>query len=215
MGKIKDKSVQKAISFLRDSSVLKTRRAVESSSVMSAMRALEKSSVLSTMRTLEKSTVMSAIRTLEKSSALNAREAIESSSVMSAMGVLEKSSALSAMRAFENSSAMSVIRALEDSSRFVSFNELAEKLSSRIVGPLTLSEAYQVVAQSFEQTSDSTDVGRMETLSSQVERQVNEAPKGALSKEFYLNLILALFLFWLCQVSSTDSKKRMLSRMKK
>jgi len=178
-----------------------------------ALRALEKSPALSARLAFESSSVMRAMRALEKSPVLSARRTLEKSRAMRAIRAPEESSALNAKRAFESSSFMSVMRALEDSSRFASFNELAEKLSSRIVGPLTLSEAYQVVAQSFEQTSDSTDIGRMEKLSSQVERQVNEAPKGPLSKEFYLSLILAFFLFWLSQVSSTDSEIRLLSRI--
>lgn len=214
MSKIdRNNTIQNIISGFKNSSVMSAMRALENSTAISAIRAFENSPALSAMRILESSPAMIAMRTLEKSIANSAFKALEKSSLLNAKIALNESSVINAMRTIENSVAINAIKALEDSSRFASFKELSEKLSSQIIGPLTLSEAYQDVIHSYEQISGLSDIERLETLSNKIEGRVKKAPQGALSKEFYLSLILTLFLFWLSQMSSNQSEEKMLLRI--
>jgi len=89
------------------------------------------------------------------------------------------------LKSMASSSAMSAaMRTLDRSSIYPLFAELATKVSSRNFGPLSLSEAYQVVSHGFEHTSVSSTENQMEALSNQVEDQVAASPRGSLSKEF-------------------------------
>ena len=188
-------------------------KSLKSSSFLSAVKALESSSFLSAVKAIESSSFLSAAKALESSSFLSAAKALESSSFLSAAKTLESSSFLSATKALESSSLLSAINALRDSTRFAPFNELAEIFSSKTVGPLTISEAYQFVSESYLNTSGSSESERLEELSDQVELRVKQAPQGALSKEFYLGLILTLFIFWLSQNSAIQSEEKILLRI--
>jgi hypothetical protein len=140
-------------------------------------------------------------------------KSLESSSAFSLANTFENSSIFSAKKALENSSFLSAVKALNDSSRFSSFNHLADILSSKYIGPLTLSEAYQVVAQSYVETPAESIDTRLEKVSKQVEERVKNAPHGVLSGEFYLSLVLTLILFWLSQLSTTESEERLLNKI--
>ncbi len=177
------------------------------------MSELKKNTIHEAMKAIENSSALRAAKAFEDSSLIATMKSFENSSAVKAMKALENSSAWRAAKDFENSSLISTIRALQDSSRFASFNELAERFSSKNVGPLTLSEAYQFVTENYLQTSSSTEIDRLEELTANVDHRVQKAPDGALSKEFYLSLVLSLFLFWLSQISSTQSEEKMLLRI--
>jgi len=199
-----------ALKSLENSPALRAMKDIENSVVFKASKAFEKSSLFSTLKSLESSPALKAMKALENSSAFSVAKALEKSSLFTTLKSLENSPALKAMEAFENSLAFSAIKSLQDSSRFNSFNELADKFSSQMVGPLTLSQAYQVVTQEYSQTTGASDTERLEVLTGKVDFLVKKAPKGALSKEFYLGLILTLFIFWLSQISSMQSEEKML-----
>lgn len=201
---------------LRENSpALKAIKAFEDSYAMRVVKDIEKSSLLTVAQLLENSPALKAMKAFEDSFAMRVVKDLEKSSLLTVAQLLDNSPALKAMKSFENSSAMNAIRDLQDTSRFASFNELAKRFSSQMVGPLTLSEAFQVVAENYMQTPGSTEIDRFEALSSQVELLVQKAPKGALSKEFYLSTILALFLFWISQISSMQSEEKILLRLEK
>ena len=188
---------------------------LKNNTILEAIKAVENSSIMRAIKTVENSSLIAAMRSFENSSAASAIKAFENSSVMRAIKDVENSSLIATMRSFENSSVMSTIRALQNSSQFASFNELAERCSSQNFGPLTLSEAYQFITESYFHTSGSSEIDRLENLACSVEHCVQKAPEGALSKEFYFSLVLSLFLFWLSHISSKQSEERMLLRIER
>lgn len=177
-----------------------------------AAKGLASPSALRAAKIFKSSSHANTLKWLENSSALKAIRAFENSSAMRTIRALEKSSHFKAIKWLENSHALNVAKTLENSSRYASFNALAEKFSSQLVGPLTLSEAYQVVAENYLQTSSSSEVERMEDLSNTVDSLAQNAPSGTLSLEFYLATILALFLFWLSHISSMESEEKILHK---
>jgi hypothetical protein len=213
MSEFEKNTIHEAMKALESSSFLSAAKALEDSSLFATMKSFENSSAVKAMKALENSSFLRAAKALENSSLFATMKSFENSSAVKAMKALENSSFLSAAKVFENSSLGSTIRALQDSSRFASFNELAERFSSQNVGPLTLSEAYQFVTESYLQTSGTSEIDRLEELTGNVAHSVQKAPGGALSKEFYLGLVLSLFLFWLSQISSTQSEEKMLLRI--
>jgi len=214
------KALEKSSAFatlksLENPPALRAMKYIENSVVLSAAKDFEKSSLFSTLKSLESSPALKAMKALESSSAFSVTKALEKSSLFTTLKSLESSPVLKTMEAFEKSFAFSAIKSLQDSARFFSFNDLAEKFSSQMVGPLTLGQAYQVVTQEYSQTIGASDTDRLEKLTDKVDFLVQKAPKGALSKEFYLSLILTLFIFWLSQISTMQSGEKMLLSVEK
>ena len=166
---------------------------IEESPALKAIRALQDSPVMKAIRQLEDSAAMRAIRELENSPAMRAIRDFENSPLMEARRRIEESPALRAIQALENSPAMRVISALTD------------QLSSFRAGPLTFGEAYQEILLRHERASDTTGVDPLDAVATEVEEQARQPSQGPLSTEFYLNLILALFLFWYSQISSNGA----------
>jgi Mg/Co/Ni transporter MgtE len=201
MESFKNSAAFNAMKALENSTVMNAFKSIENSSAIAAMKSLEKTTVFNTISVLDDNAITSAIRSLENSPAIAAMKSFKNSTVFSLNSVLK------------NSSAMSAIRALEDTSRFSTFNELAKNLTSRFAAPLTLSEAYQVVTEEYLNTIGPSETERLDALSDKLEIQLQKSPNGALSKEFYLSLILTFFLFWLSQISSIQSEKKILTRI--
>jgi len=201
-----------SLKSLENTPALHVTKILNNSPVYRAAKALEKSSLFLTLKSLENSSSLKAVKAVESSPAFSVTKALKKSSLFTTLKSIESSPELKTIGAIENSLAFSAIKSLQDSVRFSSFNELAENFSSQIVGPLTLSQAYQVVTQEYSQITGTSDTERLEKLTDKVDFLVQKAPKGALSKEFYLGLILTLFIFCLSQISSMKSQEKMLLR---
>ena len=89
------------------------------------------------------------------------------------------------------------------------FSRIAEQIKHSY-GALTFSEAYELLADEYDKRSD---LESLDILSGEVQKRAARAPLGVLSAEFYLSLILALFLFYLSQMSAQESEEKMLERM--
>jgi SH3 domain-containing protein len=154
-----------------------------------------------------------AIQALENSPSFKAMQALENSPSFKAMQAMENSPSFKAMQDMENSSFFKVMQTLENSSAMRTFSGLTDRLSSLNAGKLTLGEAYQEVVRRHEHASVRGFVDPFDIVADEVEGKVKHAVAGPLSTEFYVNLILAFFLFYLSQISSTHSEERIISRL--
>ncbi len=157
------------------------------------------------MREIEDSPSMKLIQQIEKSPATRIARDIEKSSALQIDKDLQNSAAFRAIHDLQNSPGLKAIKAL-DSPSFAKFSRISEQINRKF-GALTFSEAYQFLVDEIEESVD--DASLIEELKDKSSR----APLNPLSAEFYLSLIFALFLYYLSQVSATDSEERLLERM--
>jgi chromosome segregation ATPase len=85
--------------------------------------------------------------------------------------------------------------------------EISQSLSVRLT-PLTFGEAYAEILSRHSAISLTHTGDPIEAVVSEVQEEVKKAPRGPLSLEFYLNVILALFLFIWAQISAIESEER-------
>lgn len=209
MKNIFDSSALKAIRALDDSAAMRAIRAIEDSSSIRMMRELTESPAVRAMRQLENSPAMQAIRQFEESPAIRMMRGLEESSALKAIKGLEELSAFKAIQQLQESPALRALRALETSPAMEAFSRIAEQINHGY-GALTFSEAYELIADEYEKQPG---LSALDTMSGEVQTRASSAPLGVLSAEFYINLILALFLFYLSNMSAQESEERILERM--
>jgi hypothetical protein len=209
MNDLFDSPALKAIRALDDSPAMRAIRAIENSPSIRMMRELNESPAVRAMRQLENSSAMQVIRQFEDSPAIRMMRDMADSPVLKVIKGLEESSAFKALQLLQESPALRAMRALETSPAMEAFSRIAEQINHGY-GALRFSEAYELLASEYEQQSDQEP---LDGLASEVQERGNRAPPGALSAEFYLHLILALFLFYLSQQSTLESEEEIIERM--
>jgi len=191
---------------------LEALRALDGSPTMRAIRALEDLPTIIAIRQLENSPMMRAMRELENSPMMRVMREFENSPVQEIIQQLKKSSAMEAIRELENSPALRAVKALESSSAMQALSNAVDKLSYGY-GPITLGEAYKEVLRRHEIASVSGVTDAFDTIVNEVQEKASHAPSGPLSTEFYLNFIFAIILYYLSQMSGTDSEKHIINRI--
>jgi hypothetical protein len=120
-----------------------------------------------------------------------------------------------AVRDLENSPMMKALKGIEDSPAMnLFFSDMANIIRSFDLQPLTFSEALQEVARAYERAATMDVAEPWEEVTSEFEERTIHAPKGRLSAEFYLTLVITLVLFLLSLKLSSDSEDRILNRIK-
>lgn len=159
--------------------------------------------VLKTMRSLADSTFTKAFRDIQNSPSMKAMLDLQNSPSMKAMLDLQESPVMRAIQAIDGSSTMGV------------FSAMADRLSSLNAGPLTFSEAWHEIIRKYEIASHTNVLDPLEAVVSEVEEQARRPSKGPLGTEFFLNLILALFLFCYSQILANESEQHILHRIER
>ncbi|WP_369162821.1 SH3 domain-containing protein [Candidatus Thiodiazotropha sp. LNASS1] len=90
--------------------------------------------------------------------------------------------------------------------------ELSERVSIQLQ-PLAFADAYELVTERYTELSQSGVSQPAEALTNEIEEKIETAYEHPLSLEFYLNLLIALFIFILSQVSSIESEEDILSQI--
>lgn len=93
-------------------------------------------------------------------------------------------------------------------------NELSERVSIQLQ-PLAFSEAYELVIDRYSTLSEQGVSDPVETLTEEIKEKVSASADNLLSMEFYLGLVIALFLFVLSQVSAINSEENIINRINK
>lgn len=183
----------RAIQALEESPSMRMLCEINNSPTLRLMRKIEDSPSMRLIRQVEESPAMRIIRDLENSPALNLRD-------------LENSAAFRAIRELQGSPALKAIKALESSPSFSAFSRISEQLNSNF-GGLTFSEAYKFLVDEIDEAENET------ALVEGIKTKSSRAPLGPLSAEFYLSLMLALFLYYLSQISAMESEEELLGKM--
>lgn len=209
MNNLYESPALKAIRELDDSPTMRAIRAIENSPVIRIMRELNESPALRAMRKFENSPAMHAIRQFEESPAIRIMRDLENSPALKAINNLKESPAFKDIQKFQESPVLKALREYQTSPAMQAFSRIADQVNHGY-GALTFSKAYELLADEYELQ---TDHEPLEALSGEVQKRVGSAPRSALSAEFYLNLILALFLFYLSQMSAVESEEKLLERL--
>lgn len=86
---------------------------------------------------------------------------------------------------------------------------------SNLSSTISLGEAYRDLYEHFSLDTNIPEEDRFEKLGENIEKRIEKAPKGSLSSEFYINLLIALIMFWVANMQSEESEKRLHTRMEK
>jgi hypothetical protein len=199
----------RAVRALDDSPAMRAIRAIEDSPSIRMMRELNESLAVRAIRQFDKSPAMQAIRQFEESPAIRLMRDLEDSPAIKAIKGLEESSVFKAIQKLQDSPALRSLRSLETSPAMEAFSRIAEQINHSY-GALTFVEAYELLADEYKKQSD---MEPLDILSGEVQKRADHAPHGVLSAEFYLNLILALFLFHQSQMGGQESERKILERM--
>ena len=225
MKDLKGFPVSLAMKALENSAYFQATKAFEDSASFQAMKALENSSSFIAMQAMETSSSFKAMQEIMNSSSFLARQALEYSSSFRAMQTIENSLSYKTMQAMVNSSSFKSMhdmlnssaflarQALVNSSAMLALTDLTKRMSSLNAGNLSLGEAYNEVVRRHEYASFIGSADPFDIVADEVEEQVKLTSAGPLSAEFYVNLIVALLLFYLSQISSTHSEERIISRL--
>lgn len=102
------------------------------------------------------------------------------------------------------------IQAQPYSEAFRQIRELSERISIELQ-PLTFGEVYEQLVDRYSTLSEEGVTSPIEVLSEEIEEKVNTSTPHPLAVEFYLNFVIALFLFVLSQTYSIESEEKILS----
>jgi len=198
-----------ALRSLDDSPAMRAIRAIEGSPALRIMRELSESPVAKVMRQLETSPAMQTILQLEDSPFMRTIRGLETSPALNAIKDIEQLPAYKTIQKLQESPAIKILQSLEKSPSMKAFSRITEQVTSGY-GALTFCEAYELIASEYgnQETDQSLDV-----LTKKVQERAKKAPDSVLSAEFYLNLILTLFLFSLSQMLANESEERLLKRL--
>jgi len=209
MKNIFDSPALKTIRALDDSAFMRAIRAIDDSPSIRMMRELTELPAVRAMRQLENSPSIQAIRQFEELPAIRMMRDLEDSPALKAIKGLEELSVFKAIQQLQESPALRALRAFETSPAMEAFSRITEQINHGY-GALTFSEAYELIADEYEKQPS---FGTLDALSGEIQNRARHAPLGVLSAEFYISLILALFLFYLSQISAQESEERILGRM--
>lgn len=170
------------------------------------LRSLDDSPTMRAIRAMEDSATVRMMRDINNSPSLRIMRDLENTPILKIIKDLENSSAFKAIRELQDSPALRAIKALEVSPSITAFSRISEQLNQNY-GALTFSEAYQLIVDEMPEAEDDASLIEM------VQDKSNRAPLSPLSAEFYLSLIFALFLYYLSQMSATESEERLIERM--
>ncbi|SDB53673.1 SH3 domain-containing protein [Pseudidiomarina indica] len=176
---------------------------------MRVMRQLNDQSALKSMHQLQNSPAIKMIREFEESPTIRMIRELEASPAAKAMRDFQKSPAFKAIQQLQDSPALRALRAIEKSPAMEAFLSVSKQMSDGYVA-LTFSEAYGLIISEYENLSGDEP---LDDLSVEIQKRAKSAPPGILSAEFYIQIFLALFLFYLSQLSSQESEERLLARM--
>jgi|GEM_PF-4826602 len=212
MKDIFDNPTLRALRALDDSPVMKAIRAIEDSPVARMMRDLGNSPALRIMQEMENSPVMKAIREIEESPFTRMLRDLDNSPTLKAIRGIEGSPSFMAIRRLQESSAIKAIHALGRSPVLDAFSTIANQIKHGY-GALTFSEAYGLLLEEYEEQIEEGASEPLDRLAESVKERAAQAPFGPLSAEFYINLVIALILCYLSQVSTEQSEERLLNRL--
>jgi hypothetical protein len=164
------------------------------------------------MQELENSPAMKAIREIEESPVTRMLRDLDNSPMLKAIRGIEETPAFMAIRRLQESSPIKAIQALERSPVLDAFSTVANQIRHGY-GALTFSEAYDLLIEEYEEQVEDDASEPLDRLTESVKERAAQAPFGPLSAEFYINLVLALILFYLSQVSTEESEERLLNRL--
>lgn len=209
---ILNNSMLDALRSLDDSAAIRAIRAIEDSPAMRMIRKINNSPAIKMRREFENSPTMQMIRQVEESPAMRVMRDIENSPALKIVKNFENSPAFKSIQKIQNSPALRAIRALEVSPSIKAFSKVADKINYNY-GALAFSEAYELLINEYDELTEIEQHDSWASLSEKVQDRTSRAPFSPLSAEFYLSLIFALFLFYLSQMSATESEERMLESM--
>ncbi len=209
MNDLFDNPVLKAVITLDDSPAMRAIRALENSPSIKIMCELGESPVVRAMRQIENSPAMLAIRQFEDSPAIRMIRDLENSTALKGIKGLEELPAFRAIQQLQEAPALRAMRALENNPAMEAFSRITEQINHGY-GALRFAEALELLADEYDHQPDPETV---DVLSCEVQERTRHAPRGVLSAEFYLNLVLALFLFYLSQMSALESEEKIIERM--
>jgi hypothetical protein len=164
------------------------------------------SPALKAIQILDDSPAMRAIRAIEDSPGIRMMRGFEDSAALKAIKNLEESPAFKVIQQLQESPVLKALRDYQTSPAMEAFSRIADQVNHGY-GALTFSEAFELLADEYEQQ---TDPEPLDVLSDEVQKRASCAPRSALSAEFYLNLVLALFLFYLSQLSAVESEEKII-----
>lgn len=212
MKKLDEDPSVRALRNFDESPAMKAIRAMEDSPAARMVHQLNNSPGLQAMRAFENSAAMQAIRQIEDSPAMRIVRDLEDSPALKAIRDFEESPAFEAIRKIQESPAIRAIQAVERHPFLDAFSTVADRITTGH-GALTFAEAYEWLADEYEQQNSKGTAESLNGLEQTVKERASNAPSGVLSAEFYLNVIFALFLFYLAQMSAEQSEEQVLIRM--
>lgn len=207
-----DNPTLRALRALDDSPVMRAIRAIEDSPVARMRRDLENSPAFRLMQEMENSPAMKAIREIEESAVTRMLRDLDKSPTLKSIRGIEETPAFMTIRQLQESAAVKAIRALERSPILDAFSTVANQIAHGY-GALAFSEAYDLLINEYEEQVEADASHPLDRLADSVEKRAAQAPFGPLSAEFYINLVLALILFYLSQISTEQSEERLLKRL--
>lgn len=191
---------------------LRAVRALDESPVARMMRDGDNSPALRIMQDLENSPAMKAIREIEESPVMRMLRNLDDSPTLKAIRGIEESPAFMAIRRLREFPAIKAIQGFERSPFLDAFSTVANRISQGY-GALAFSEAYELLIEEYEGHVEEGASEPLYSLAESVKCRAAQAPLGPLSAEFYISLVLALFLFYLSQISAEQSEERLLNRL--
>lgn len=185
---------------------------VINSPTMQAIDKIVNSPAMKLARQLQESPVLQSIREIEN--VTGAHHAILAQSpTLAALQKIESMSAIHNLREVIDSPALRAIRQVEESSSALRhLSGSIDKIVS-MQGALTFEQAYQEISiarEVFDLENDS-----LEDIAENVKSLEETSPKNVLSAEFYINIIFAIFLWHLSNMSAQESEERMVDRLSK
>ncbi|PTQ87814.1 SH3 domain-containing protein [Nitrosomonas ureae] len=185
---------------------------LEDSPLLKAMREMEESPLLRAARNIQDSPILRAAREINDSPLLRVVMDIENSALSIAAKQILDTPSMKLLREIENSSVHRLINALEGSPSMDAFQSAAEKIRNGF-GAISLAQAYDLLTKEYDDESEGSADRTFDSLSDNLKERVKRAPVNPLSYEFYLQLILALVLFYLSHVSSREAELRLFDRI--
>jgi hypothetical protein len=212
MKDIFDNPTLRALRALDESPAMKAIRAIEDSPVARMLRDLGNTPALRIIQNLENSPAMRAIRELEESPITRMIRDLDNQPTLNEMRGIEESPAFMAIRRLQESPAIKAIQALERSPVLDAFSTVAKRIAHGY-GAQRFSEAYELLIEEYGEQLEKDASASLDSLAESVKDRAAQAPFSQLSAEFYINLFLTLFFFYLAEISAEQSEGRLLKRL--
>jgi hypothetical protein len=165
---------------------------------------------LKTLKGIEATPAMKALMGIEQSPAMKAAlktlKGIEATPAMKALMGIEQSPTMKAV--------IKTLKGIEASPMMKVFSEMTIMIHAFEPQPLTFSEAFYQVALAYESSSKVGVAEPWEEVTSKFEERAIHAPKGPLSLEFFLTLVVTLVFFLYSQKLNSESELRILNSIR-